>query len=184
MADVLNDSTALTATIVFVFGAMLGSFLNVCIARIAKGESVVRPPSHCPKCNNPISFFDNIPIISFLILLGRCRSCGERISPRYLFVEVLTGLLAAALYCQFGLGLAFFTAFIFVAALIVISFIDLDVRIVPDAISLPGILAGVLFSLDCKVSGRRAVRHHPESPERSARSSSRRWLPLCGCLDL
>jgi len=147
MADVLNDSTALTATIVFVFGAMLGSFLNVCIARIAKGESVVRPPSHCPKCNNPISFFDNIPIISFLILLGRCRSCGERISPRYLFVEVLTGLLAAALYCQVGLGLAFFTAFIFVAALIVISFIDLDVRIVPDAISLPGILAGVLFSL-------------------------------------
>lgn len=150
LTDILNDSTALIATIVFVFGAMVGSFLNVCIARIPKGESVVRPPSHCPKCNNRISFFDNIPIISFLILWGRCRSCGERISPRYLFIEALTGLMAAALYYQFGFGLAFFTACIFVAALIVVSFIDLDVRIVPDAISLPGIAVGVVFSVVAK----------------------------------
>ena len=147
LTNVFDDSLVFICTIVFFFGAMVGSFLNVCIARIPEGESVVRPPSHCPKCKRPIPFFDNIPIISFLILLGRCRSCGKRISPRYLFVEVLAGVLAAALYYQFGLGLAFFTAFVFVAALIVISFIDFDVRIVPDAISLPGIVAGVLFSL-------------------------------------
>ncbi len=150
LTDVLNDSTALIATIVFVFGAMVGSFLNVCIARIPKGESVVRPPSHCSKCKNFISFFDNIPIISFLILWGRCRSCGERISPRYLFVEALTGLLTAALYYQFGLSLAFFTACIFVAALIVISFIDLDAWIIPNEISLSGIVLGFLVSLTAR----------------------------------
>jgi leader peptidase (prepilin peptidase)/N-methyltransferase len=150
ITDGLNDSEALIATIVFVFGAMVGSFLNVCIARLPKGESIVRPPSHCPKCKNPISFLDNIPIISFLVLLGRCRACDERISGRYLFVEVLTGFLAAALYYHFGLSLAFFTACVFVAALIVVTFIDLDVRIVPDAISLPGIAVGVVFSLVAK----------------------------------
>jgi leader peptidase (prepilin peptidase)/N-methyltransferase len=133
--------------IVFLFGAIVGSFLNVCIARIPNGESVVRPPSHCPKCKRPIPFYDNIPIISYLILLGHCRSCGERISSRYLLVEALMGTMAALLYYQLGLGLAFFVAFVFVAALIVISFIDMDVRIVPDVISLPGIAAGLLFSI-------------------------------------
>jgi leader peptidase (prepilin peptidase)/N-methyltransferase len=97
-----------------------------------------------------ISFFDNIPIVSFLLLLGRCRSCSERISPRYLFVESLTGLLVTLLYYQFGLGLAFLTACVFVAALIVVSFIDVDIRIVPDAISLPGIAIGLLFSVLAK----------------------------------
>lgn len=150
ITDGLNDSEALIATIVFVFGAMVGSFLNVCIARLPKGESIVRPPSHCSKCNDPIQLFDNIPIISFLILRGRCRSCRERISPRYVFVEALAGVMAVALYFQFGLSLAFFTAFTLVAALIVISFIDLDVRIVPDVISLPGIAVGVLFSVVAK----------------------------------
>ncbi len=148
-ADYL-DSQPIMVAIVFTFGAIVGSFLNVCIARIPNGQSVVRPPSHCPKCKNSIRFYDNIPILSYLWLLGRCRSCGERVSPRYLFVEALTGMLAVFLYDQFGLGLAFFTGFIFVATLIVISFIDLDVRIVPDVISLPGIVAGVLFSLVAK----------------------------------
>ena len=134
----------------FLLGAIVGSFLNVCIARIPNGVSVVRPPSHCPKCKRPIFFYDNIPIVSYLILLGRCRSCGERISPRYVFVEALMGSLAAALYYHVGLGLAFFAACILVAALIVISFIDLDVRVVPDVISLPGIAAGLLFSLAAK----------------------------------
>jgi leader peptidase (prepilin peptidase)/N-methyltransferase len=138
------------AVIVFLFGAMVGSFLNVCIARIPNGESVVRPPSHCPKCKKSIAFYDNIPILSYLILLGRCRFCSERISPRYLFVEALTGSMAALLFYQFGLSLTFFVAFVFVAALIVISFIDLDVRIVPDAISLPGIGAGLVFSIAAK----------------------------------
>jgi leader peptidase (prepilin peptidase)/N-methyltransferase len=137
----------LISVLVIVVGAIIGSFLNVCIARIPNGESVVRPPSHCLTCKCPIAFYDNIPLISYLVLGGRCRACGERISPRYLVVEGLTGALAGALYYQFGLGLAFFVAFVFVAALIVISFIDLDVRIVPDVISLPGIAVGLVFSI-------------------------------------
>lgn len=133
--------------IVFTFGAIVGSFLNVCIVRIPKGESIIRPSSHCPACKTPISFSDNLPLISYLLLKGCCRSCGERISPRYFVVELLMGSLALALYHEFGIGLAFFLGFIFVAALIIISFIDLDVRIVPDIISLPGIAVGLLFSV-------------------------------------
>ena len=136
-----------SSLIVFVFGAMVGSFLNVCIVRIPKGESVVHPPSRCPKCKAVIRFYDNIPLISYVFLRGLCRSCGERISPRYFVVELLMAAIAAALFYQFGLGLAFFVGFVFVAALIVISFIDLDVRIVPDVISLPGIVVGFLFSV-------------------------------------
>jgi len=133
--------------VAFVFGAIVGSFLNVCIVRIPKGDSIVHPASHCPSCKKPIRFYDNVPLLSYLLLRGRCHSCGERISPRYFFVELLMGCLSVALYYQFGLSLAFLVSFIFVAALIVISFIDLDVRIVPDVISLPGIVAGLLFSI-------------------------------------
>src|SRR5262245_41464001 len=133
--------------IAFIFGAIVGSFLNVCIVRIPKGDSIVHPSSHCPGCKHPLRFYDNIPLVSYIVLLGRCRSCGERISPRYLFVELLMASLAVALYLEFGFSLAFLVSFIFVAALIVISFIDLDVRIVPDVISLPGIVAGLLFSV-------------------------------------
>ena len=131
----------------FLFGAVVGSFLNVCIVRIPRGDSIVNPPSHCPDCKTAIRFYDNIPLVSYVALLGRCRSCGERISSRYFFVELLMGSLAVALHYQFGLSLAFLVSFIFVAALIVISFIDLDVRIVPDVISLPGIVAGLVFSV-------------------------------------
>lgn len=132
---------------VFVFGAVIGSFLNVCILRIPKGASVVHPPSHCPNCKAGVAFYDNIPLLSYLFLRGRCRACGERISFRYFVVELLTASLAAALFYKFGLGLAFFFSFIFVAALIVISFIDLDSMIIPDVISLPGIVLGVFFSI-------------------------------------
>ncbi len=137
----------ITVAIVFIFGAIVGSFLNVCIVRIPHGTSIVQPPSHCPNCKNAIRFYDNIPLISYFVLLGRCRDCGERISPRYVVVELLMALLATALYRELGFGLAFVAAVIFVAALIVISFIDLEVRIVPDVISLPGIVAGLLFSV-------------------------------------
>lgn len=133
--------------VVFIFGAVVGSFLNVCILRIPEGESVIHPPSHCPKCKAPIAFYDNIPFFSYLILRGRCRACRERISPRYFAVELLTAAMTVALFYNFGLGPAFFSSFIFVAALIVISFIDLDVMIIPDVISLPGIVLGLVFSL-------------------------------------
>lgn len=133
--------------IAFVFGAIIGSFLNVCIARIPNDESVIHPGSRCPKCKAPIPFYCNIPLISYLFLVGRCRVCAERISPRYLFVEFLTGLFAVALFYRFGIGFEFFVLFLLTAALIVISFIDLDVRIVPDVISLPGIVLGLLCAV-------------------------------------
>jgi leader peptidase (prepilin peptidase) / N-methyltransferase len=142
-----GDSIFLSHLVVFIFGAIVGSFLNVCILRIPKDESLVHPPSHCPDCKSAIRFYDNIPLISYLVLLGRCRSCKKWISPRYFVVELLMASLSVVLYYQFGIGLAFFVGFVFVAALIIISFIDLDVRIVPDVISLPGIVVGLLFSI-------------------------------------
>jgi len=143
----LPVSPSLIGAVIFVFGAIVGSFLNVCIVRLPKDESVVHPPSHCPQCGAGISFYDNIPLISYVLLLGRCRSCGERISVRYFLVELLMAALAVSLYYEFGLGLAFVVSFVFVAALIVVSFIDLYVRIIPDEISLPGIVLGLLFSI-------------------------------------
>ncbi|MBI2089107.1 MAG: prepilin peptidase [Deltaproteobacteria bacterium] len=133
--------------VLFVFGAVVGSFLNVCIVRLPKGESLVSPPSHCPHCKTPIPFYDNIPLISYVWLVGRCRFCPARISPRYFVVELLMALLAAALWLRFGFGIVLVVGFVFVAALVVISFIDLDVRIVPDIISLPGIGAGLIVSI-------------------------------------
>jgi leader peptidase (prepilin peptidase) / N-methyltransferase len=133
--------------IIFIAGAVVGSFLNVCICRIPQGKSIVHPPSHCPKCQSQIPFYYNIPLFSYLFLCGKCASCGEPISFRYFAVELLMAFLGVALFYQFALGLAFVVGFVFVAGLIVISFIDLDVRIVPDMISLPGILTGLLFAV-------------------------------------
>jgi leader peptidase (prepilin peptidase)/N-methyltransferase len=133
--------------LVFIFGTMVGSFLNVCIARIPNEESVIHPPSHCPKCKAAIPFYCNIPLLSYVFLRGRCRSCAEGISPRYFVVELLMGLMAVALHHRFGLSYEFFVGFAFVAAMVVISVIDLDVRIVPDVISLPGIVLGFFFSV-------------------------------------
>jgi leader peptidase (prepilin peptidase)/N-methyltransferase len=144
MRDMLN---ILVPSVTFIFGATVGSFLNVCIARIPNDESIVYPRSRCPQCKAPIAGYDNIPVISYLLLRGHCRGCGVGISRRYPLVEFLMGALATALYWKFGLGLAFVAGFVFTAALVVISFIDLDVRIVPDIISLPGIAIGLFFSL-------------------------------------
>lgn len=132
---------------VFIFGAIVGSFLNVCIVRLPKDESIVNPPSHCPACKARVPFYDNIPLLSYMNLQGKCRFCDAKISPRYFVVELLTAALAVALLYRFGLTPAFFVSFVFVAALIVISFIDLDVRIVPDVISLPGIGLGLLVAV-------------------------------------
>jgi leader peptidase (prepilin peptidase)/N-methyltransferase len=132
--------------IVFIFGTLVGSFLNVCILRIPARKSLVRPPSSCPACKTPIAFYDNIPLLSYLMLRGRCRSCGAAISPRYFIVEFLTGALAVGLFLRFGLSAAFVAYAIFTAALLVISFIDLDTQIIPDVISLPGIVLGLLVS--------------------------------------
>jgi leader peptidase (prepilin peptidase)/N-methyltransferase len=131
----------------FIFGAVVGSFLNVCICRLPKEESVVFPPSHCPQCDYRIRWYDNIPIASYLVLRGKCRSCGTRISLQYPLVELLNGLLTVFLFLRFGTTPTFLVLFVFCAALVVITFIDLEHQIIPDVISVPGILVGYLASL-------------------------------------
>ncbi len=133
----------MTAGIVFIFGLIVGSFLNVCIVRLPKGRSVVNPPSHCPKCGERIRWYDNIPLISFIILSGRCRSCGEAISWRYPLVELINGLFYLFIYKEYGLGGEMLLVMAFCSALIVITFIDIDHQIIPDVITLPGMLIGL-----------------------------------------
>ena len=136
---------------VFVFGAVVGSFLNVCIFRLPSEASIVKPRSQCPYCHHPIRNCDNIPLISFIILRGRCRDCGGKISWRYPLVELITALLALLLFLKFSLTLSFLIFFIFTAVLIVITFIDLDHQIIPDILTLPGIpifFLAAIFLLD------------------------------------
>jgi leader peptidase (prepilin peptidase)/N-methyltransferase len=130
----------------FVLGAVIGSFLNVCIYRLPREKSIVSPGSSCPLCEKPIAFYDNIPLLSYLILRGKCRHCGAMISIRYAAVELLTALLYVALYNVFGLSLELAVAVLFVTVLIVVSFIDLEFRIIPDILSLGGLLAGAGLS--------------------------------------
>ena len=132
---------------VFFLGAVLGSFLNVCIYRLPKKESIISPPSHCPHCGEPIRYYDNIPIASYLLLRGRCRYCKAHISFRYPVVEGLSGLLSLALFIKYGLTLQSLLLLLFSAALIIITFIDLDYQIIPDTISIPGIFFGIGASL-------------------------------------
>ncbi|MEQ8152029.1 MAG: prepilin peptidase [Smithellaceae bacterium] len=129
----------LLGAFVFVFGAVIGSFLNVCIYRLPEQQSIAKPLSQCPHCHHPIRFYDNIPLISYLILKGKCRDCGEKISWRYPLVELITAILALFLFAKFYLTLNFLVFFIFTAVLIVITFIDLDHQIIPDLLTLPGI---------------------------------------------
>ena len=133
-------TTPLTVNILaFIFGACIGSFLNVCIYRIPAALSIVHPGSSCPRCKTMIPFYDNLPILSYLLLSGKCRNCAAPIAMRYPFVELLGGLFALACVLSFGPTLHGLIAFAFIATLIVITFIDLDHRIIPDRISLPGI---------------------------------------------
>lgn len=127
----------------FVFGALVGSFLNVVIARVPKGLSIVRPRSFCPSCRTPIRARDNVPILSWLLLRGRCRSCGVRISPRYPFVELAVALLAVAVLRRFGPTPWALAAFAFVAALVALTYIDLDHWLLPRSITIPFIALGL-----------------------------------------
>lgn len=133
----------IVSAFLFVFGAVWGSFLNVCIYRIPEGLSIVNPPSHCFNCDEKIKPYDNIPILSYLILGGKCRNCKVSYSPRYALVELFTALITVALFYRFGLTIDLAMLIIFVYALIVITFIDIDHKIIPNAISLPGIPLGL-----------------------------------------
>jgi leader peptidase (prepilin peptidase)/N-methyltransferase len=130
---------------VALLGLFIGSFLNVCIYRIPRSESIVWPGSRCPVCGTPIKPWDNIPVLSYLFLRGKCRHCRTRIKLRYPLVEALSALLALALYTRFGLSTVFVIYYLFACALIVVTFIDLDFQIIPDRISLGGIAVGLVL---------------------------------------
>ena len=130
-----------------VFGAFVGSFLNVCIYRISEGKSIVLPHSFCPNCQHPIRPYDNIPIVSYLVLRGRCRDCHERISLRYPVVELITAVLSLFLFWKYGFSLQYLFSFVFTGALITITFIDLEHLIIPDIITLPGVPLFVLLAV-------------------------------------
>jgi leader peptidase (prepilin peptidase) / N-methyltransferase len=135
------------ATAIFLFGLAFGSFLNVCIYRMPLGLSVVAPRSACPKCKQPIAFYDNLPVLSWLILRGRCRHCQARISPRYLLIELLTGGLFLACYWYFGFTLSALKYCCFAFLLLGLIFTDAETKLLPDKLTLPGLTLGVIFSL-------------------------------------
>jgi len=126
---------------------VIGSFLNVCIARIPEGLSIVSPGSRCPRCLTPIKPYDNVPVLGWLWLRGKCRSCSLPISPMYPLIEFATGLLFVACYLTFDITPATFKWLLFVCIIIVLTITDLRVRLLPDAVNGPGFLAGIIFAL-------------------------------------
>ena len=133
--------------IVIGLGLCVGSFLNVCIYRLPRGASLLRPRSRCPGCEYQLRWYDNIPVISYLLLFGRCRSCRSRINLRYPIVEILTAVVFVLHYALFGLTALMAVRVLFACALIVLFAIDLEHQILPNVITLPGIVAGLVFSL-------------------------------------
>jgi len=132
--------------LIFILGLVVGSFSNVCIYRIPRDESIIYPASHCPKCGSPIKPVDNIPLLSYILLKGKCRHCKNRISIRYPIVEFLSGLIYLIVYLIYGFSVQTLIYIILLSALIIIAFIDLDQQIIPDVISLPGIVVGFIVS--------------------------------------
>lgn len=133
----------LASLFVLSVGLVMGSFLNVCIHRLPLGGSVVRPGSHCPACKAAVRWYQNVPVVSWIALRGRCASCSAGISARYPFVEILGGVLMLALWHRFGMAAAFPIASFFGLSLIVLFFTDLDHQLLPDAITLTGVVAGL-----------------------------------------
>src|SRR5580698_2811154 len=131
----------------FALGLCFGSFLNVCIYRLPLGKSVVTPRSACPHCGDMIPLYHNLPVLSWLILRGKCRACKQPISPRYLAIEVLTGLLFLNCYTHFGLTLATLKCIVLGYLLLGLIFTDAETKLLPDAMTLPGVALGILFSL-------------------------------------
>ncbi|MFZ1009084.1 MAG: prepilin peptidase [Candidatus Sulfotelmatobacter sp.] len=136
----------LYASAIFYLGLAFGSFLNVCIYRLPLGLSVVTPRSACPRCKRPIAFYDNLPVLSWLILRGRCRHCKATISVRYLLIELLTGVLFLGCYAYAALTLATLKYCVFGFLLLGLIFTDAETKLLPDNLTLPGIVLGLLFS--------------------------------------
>jgi leader peptidase (prepilin peptidase) / N-methyltransferase len=147
-------------------GLALGSFLNVCIHRLPAGRSIVHPGSSCPKCGSPIRWYDNVPVVSWIVLRGRCRACGVRIPLRYPLVEILAALVLVGLWFYLGAGLAFLVAGPFALAMLVLFFTDYDERLLPDAVTLSGVVTGFAIAW-C-------------NPFLEGSSGRRMWLALSG----
>lgn len=136
----------MTEAALFLIGAILGSFFNVVIYRVPRGGSIIRPPSACPACGTRLRACDNIPVLGYLFLRGKCRYCAAPISARYPIVEILSGVLPVLLFIRFGASAPFFVFWPLSCVLLVISFIDLDLRIIPDRVTLPGIVVGIIIA--------------------------------------
>ncbi len=132
---------------IFVFGACIGSFLNVCIYRLPLSQSIINPPSHCPGCKSPIKWYDNIPLLSYIILKGHCRKCKARISFRYFLVELITGITFILFFHLYGPVPLTFIYLTLACGLIIATFIDFEHQIIPDEITLGGLVLGLLVSL-------------------------------------
>jgi leader peptidase (prepilin peptidase)/N-methyltransferase len=141
------DFNFLLGIFIFIIGAMTGSFLNVCIVRLPLEKSIVSPGSHCVACRTPIQWYDNIPLISWLVLGGRCRACKAKISFRYWLVELLTGLAFFLFYRHYGIQPVLWPYLVMVSGFIVAIFVDFEHRIIPDEVSIGGMIAGVALSL-------------------------------------
>jgi leader peptidase (prepilin peptidase)/N-methyltransferase len=135
------------AAAIFGLGLCFGSFLNVCVYRLPRGKSVVTPRSACPHCGDWIPLYHNVPVLSWMILRGKCRACKAPISPRYLLIEILTGLLFLGCYTHFGLTLGMLKCTVLGYLLLGLIFTDAETKLLPDSMTLPGLALGVLFSL-------------------------------------
>ena len=131
--------------VVVLFGIIIGSFLNVCIVRLPKEESIVYPASHCVSCNHELKFIDLIPVLSFIFLRGRCRYCDKKISVRYILIELLTGVIAGLTFYWYGFSVDFFRVFVLEIILLVVTCVDLEYQIIPDQLVLAGISVGIIL---------------------------------------
>lgn len=157
------------AIFMFIAGAIVGSFLNVCIVRMPHEKSVVAPRSHCVHCKKTIPWYDNIPFVSYLMLRGKCRFCGAKISARYFIVELITAFAFLFFYRYFGLTALLWPYLFMISGFIVATFVDFEHRIIPDEISIGGMIAGLVFSLlipqlhDVAAQGRPLILVHLHS---------------------
>ena len=143
----MTEEKFLFLVLAFIFGSIIGSFLNVVIYRLPRGKSPLKPLfSYCPNCGSQIKFYDNIPLLSYIILKGKCRVCKAKIPIRYFIVELITGFASVLTFLKTGLSIDYIFIFSFLALMITLSFIDFDFRIIPDEINLIGFILGIIYS--------------------------------------